>query len=68
MSNEFNAQASYEKQIKGSYFKVLGGMHTSEKSGRSFDATRTGFDFIGFEKMKKIFSKKNNFFSTERKM
>lgn len=49
MSNEFNAQASYEKQIKGSYFKVLGGMHTSEKSGRSFDATRTGFDFIGFE-------------------
>ncbi|MCE5225340.1 MAG: TonB-dependent receptor [Porphyromonadaceae bacterium] len=49
MSNEFNVQASYEKQIKGNNFKVLGGMQTSEKSGRSFSATRTGFDFTGFE-------------------
>jgi TonB-linked SusC/RagA family outer membrane protein len=42
-------QASYEKQLKGHYFKVLAGMQTSEKSGRSFYATRTGFDFTGFE-------------------
>lgn len=49
MSNEFNVQASYEKQLKGHYFKVLAGMQTSEKSGRSFYATRTGFDFTGFE-------------------
>ena len=49
LSNEFNVQASYEKQLTGHYFKVLGGMQTSEKSGRAFSATRTGFDFSGFE-------------------
>nr|MBP7105489.1 SusC/RagA family TonB-linked outer membrane protein [Fermentimonas sp.] len=49
MSNEFNAQASYEKTIKRNYFKVLAGVQTSEKSGRAFSATRTGFNFTGFE-------------------
>lgn len=49
ISNEFNVQASYEKQIKDNYFKILGGMQTSEKSGRAFTAGRTGFDFPGFE-------------------
>ena len=49
MSNEFNTQASYEKTIKRNYFKVLAGVQTSEKSGRAFSATRTGFNFTGFE-------------------
>ncbi len=49
LSNEFNVQASYEKQLMDHYFKVLGGMQTSEKSGRAFSAARTGFDFPGFE-------------------
>lgn len=49
IANEFNAQASYEKQLKSHYLKVLGGIQTSEKKGRSFSATRTGFDFAGYE-------------------
>jgi len=48
-SNEFNLQTSYEKQLANHYLKVLGGMQTSEKKGRSFSATRTGFDFAGYE-------------------
>lgn len=47
--NQFNAQASYEKQIKNHYFKLMGGMQTEEQKGRSFDASRTGYDFPGFE-------------------
>ena len=49
ISNEFNFQTQYEKQIKNHYLKALGGIQTSEKKGRSFNATRTGFNFDGFE-------------------
>ena len=49
ISNEFNFQAQYEKQVKNHYLKALGGIQTSEKKGRSFSATRTGFNFDGFE-------------------
>ncbi|MCE5348247.1 MAG: TonB-dependent receptor [Bacteroidales bacterium] len=47
--NQFNLQSSYEKQIEDNYFKLLGGMQTEERSGRSFSATRNGFNFEGFE-------------------
>lgn len=49
MFNQFNAQVSYEQTWKGHQFKLLGGLQTEEKSGRAFQATRTGYDFPGFE-------------------
>lgn len=49
MFNQFNAQVSYEQTWKGHQFKLLGGLQTEEKSGRAFQATRTGYDFSGFE-------------------
>jgi len=49
ISNEFNFQTQYEKQIRNHFLKALGGIQTSEKKGRSFSAGRTGFNFVGFE-------------------
>lgn len=49
VSNEFNFQAQYEKQVSNHFLKALGGIQTSEKKGRSFSASRTGFNFDGFE-------------------
>lgn len=47
--NQFNMQASYERQVEKHYFKLLGGIQTDEKLGRSFDASRKGYEFDGFE-------------------
>lgn len=47
--NQFNLQASYEKNLGSHYFKLLGGMQTEELLGRSFAAGRKFFKYAGFE-------------------
>ncbi len=47
--NQFNARATYEGQVKGHSFRLMGGMQTEEQKGRSFSASRTGYDYSGFE-------------------
>lgn len=49
ITNQFNLQASYEKTIAKNYFKVLAGMQTEELTNRSFDASRKGYNYAGFE-------------------
>lgn len=51
ITNQFNAQASYEKAISGNYIKVLGGVQTEERTNRSFNAARRDFKFEGFEEI-----------------
>lgn len=51
ITNQFNAQASYEKTLAKNYFKVLVGMQTEELSYRSFEASRKGYEFDGFEEL-----------------
>jgi len=47
--NQFNAQVSYEKTIAKHYIKGLAGMQTEEQVSRSFGASRTGYNYPGFE-------------------
>ncbi|MDD4158047.1 MAG: TonB-dependent receptor [Proteiniphilum sp.] len=49
LTKQFNLQASYEKQISDNYFKILTGLQTEELNGRSFSASRKGFEYDGFE-------------------
>jgi len=49
--NQFNAQASYEKDIALHNFKILAGMQTEEILNHSFDASRKGFNYPGFEEI-----------------
>lgn len=51
ITNQFNAQASYETTIAKNYFKVLAGMQTEELINRGFSASRKGFEFDGFEEL-----------------
>ncbi|MDR3261215.1 MAG: TonB-dependent receptor [Tannerella sp.] len=52
LTKQFNLQASYEKTIAQNYFKILGGMQTEELVNQSFEASRRGYDFPGFEEIK----------------
>lgn len=47
--NQFNLQASYERNLGSHYVKLLGGMQTEELLGRSFAAGRKFFKYDGFE-------------------
>ncbi|MDR2472130.1 MAG: TonB-dependent receptor [Tannerella sp.] len=49
--NQFNAQASYEKEVGQHYFKLLGGMQTEEIKNHSFDASRKGYNYPGFNEI-----------------
>ena len=49
--NQFNMQASYEKNIAKSYLKVLLGMQTDEQLNHSFNATRQGYVIPDFEEL-----------------
>lgn len=49
ITNQFNFQGDYEKEIENNYFKVLAGIQTEEKLGRSFDTSRKGYEFDGFQ-------------------
>lgn len=49
ITNQFNLQATYEKQIVKHNIRVLGGIQTDEKTGRNFAASRKGYEFDGFE-------------------
>ncbi len=49
ITNQFNLQGSYAKQIKNHSFNILAGVQSEEISGKSFSATRKGYEFDGFE-------------------
>jgi TonB-linked SusC/RagA family outer membrane protein len=49
--NQFTAQISYEKTIANHYIKGLAGMQTEEYINKSFGATRSGYDYPGFEEI-----------------
>ena len=49
LTKQFNLQASYEKQVSEHYFKILTGVQTEEINGRSFSASRKGYEYDGFE-------------------
>lgn len=51
ITNQFNAQASYEKTIARHSFKALGGMQTEERNIHGFGASRKGFEYDGFEEL-----------------
>ena len=51
ITNQFNAQASYETNILRNYLKILAGMQTEELTNRGFSASRKGFEFEGFEEL-----------------
>jgi TonB-linked SusC/RagA family outer membrane protein len=52
VQNQFNAQASYEKNFAKNYLKALVGVQTEELVYKTFSATRLGYDFLGFEEIK----------------
>lgn len=49
ITNQFNLQGSYAKQIKSHSFNILAGVQSEEISSRSFSATRKKYEFDGFE-------------------
>lgn len=49
ITNQFNLQASYDKQFGDHSLKLLGGIQSEEKLGHSFAAKRKGYEFDGFE-------------------
>lgn len=49
ITKQYNLQASYEKDISDSYFKILTGLQTEEINNRSFSASRKGYEYDGYE-------------------
>ncbi|HCC85024.1 MAG TPA: SusC/RagA family TonB-linked outer membrane protein, partial [Porphyromonadaceae bacterium] len=49
ITNQFNLQGSYTRTINDHSFNLLVGMQSEEIMGRSFSATRKGYEFEGFE-------------------
>lgn len=49
ITNQFNLQGSYAKQINNHSFNILAGVQSEEIKSRSFSATRKGYEFDGFE-------------------
>ena len=49
ITNQFNLQGDYEKNLQNNYFKILAGIQSEEKKGRNFAAARKGYEFEGFE-------------------
>lgn len=51
VTNQFNAQVSYETNLSKNYLKLLAGMQTEELTNRGITAGRKGFEFDGFEEL-----------------
>ena len=68
--NQFNAQISYEKNIAKHFVKGIAGMETQEYINKSFDASRTGYSYPGFEEIKHgdVASARNGSYHEERAM
>lgn len=49
ITRQFNLQATYDLKAGHHQFRLLSGIQTEDRSGKSFSATRKGFDFAGFE-------------------
>lgn len=49
ITNQFNLQGSYAKQIYGHSFNILAGVQSEEIMNRSFSAMRKNYEFDGFE-------------------
>lgn len=49
--HQYNLQTSYERDIYDHYFKVLGGIQAEERIIKSFNTSRKGFDFPGYEEL-----------------